>query len=216
MTPLSELRPLAVIGPVGLALLAVHCVASGKNTVHIESPELVPYDIGPIETALWLNMSEGQEAQGEGIAILVMSDASISCAELEAWWSGVFGFGYAYEDEEPPGLDGNGVFAYFLWSQYDEEGDGDDAGYEGLYGGALYEGGAASDEGDLSRRVLVTLYSEGVLWIPGGYGGTNGEVTTYTDNTVSGRLTGSFLDANFEADHCGSLEPDGYDTGFDR
>lgn len=201
MRRIAALAVLIALGPT---------CALGGNVVNIHDTDWFPVQIGPIESALWVEGYGYYDTEGRGAALLFLSDEEADCDDALSWSAYM---SYYYGGEDAPRTitdDGHGLLAYWVW--YDEEGG--DAGYEGTYGS--FGGGVMEDEGHVVRQMQVLAWDEGVIYYAGGYGasGGYGTIVDHGGGEVSGSLDMAELDATFRAENCGEAE-DTYDSTYD-
>ncbi len=170
-----------------------------KNDVEVD-PELVPFEVREIDSALFLETGASSAESGQGVGMLLMSDDEVSCEQYEA----AFGDSY-YTSTLLAGRgslfsDSIGLVVIFSWS-HDQ---GENAGWEGDY--AVFST-AESERGSLERGAWVLPFADGQTWL-----GRAGGYARIDDNSgsIEGHVETRAIEATFDAEYCGKMSGDYY------
>lgn len=178
------------------------CSFGGAGTdITVHQPRYLPMSLAAVDSAIFFQYGGSDPEDGRGQAIAFLADRSLDCGDADVFTTSLYGQG-----EGAGFFDGNGLLLLFIWSQR----EGDNAGWEGFYpAGATM----LSEDGDLSRTMLVAPWSEGALYLDRGFEGI-GEIQTLTEDSVSGTVRSALLDATFAAENCGTVSREYDDTAY--
>ena len=174
--------------------LLVACTRT--NQVKVKEPDLVPFEIGRIQSSLFLETTQSNVDNGRGVAMLLMSDQEVSCDAFKLAFSDRYYY-YSLLTAQSSVFEGSsGVLALFQWHHDEQE----NAGWEGSYPVFGY---AESDGGDLERSAWVLPFSDEMTWISftGGYARIEG----LSGGGIEGDLNTRALEATYDAENCGQL-----------
>lgn len=173
-------------------------LACADNAVQVKDTDVVPFDIGKIQSALFLETADSQPTEGTGVAVLLMTEADTTCDQFKLQMGG--SYFYSLVSQNSFDDDGNGILGVFTWNHR----DGENSGWTGTYPvfGYGYEDGRM-----LTRGSWVLPFSDEQTWInqAGGYA----EIDGRRGDTVRGSIETSALSASFHAEHCGK-QNEGY------
>ena len=173
-------------------------LACADNTVTVKDTDVVPFDIGRIRSALFLETAESDPTTGQGVAMLLMTEADTTCDQFKLQLGG--SYFYSLVSQNSFDDDGDGILAVFQWWHREDE----NAGWTGTYPvfGYSYEDGR-----DLTRGAWVLPFSDETTWLnqAGGYASIDGR----RGDVVRGDIDTAALSASFKAEHCGQ-QSEGY------
>jgi len=165
------------------------------NQVDVKDPDLVPFDIGRIQSARFLETQFSNVDQGRGVAMLLMSDQDVSCDAFKLAFSGNSYYYGLLTGQSSVFQDSSGLVAVFQWNHDGET----NAGWEGDYPVFSY---AESEEGALERSAWVLPFADDQTWIAfsGGFARIDG-----MNSGIEGEIRTRALEASFDAEYCGKL-----------
>ncbi|MFH1468203.1 MAG: hypothetical protein ABIO70_27700 [Pseudomonadota bacterium] len=183
-----------------LAVLGLAACNKG-NSIHTRGDP--PFEISSAKSVLWAQDPDTDTQ--EGMAVLVISEDDLGCDAITAH--------NMYYDLEDAILDGQGlmfVLEYDSWSGFQGTLD-----WEGLWMTGYGYGG------DAERMMYPLAFSDGFLYMLGGYYGIGDSSWLMVDAWATGGVSGSYSteywSGDFHAENCGDWAPyqSHWDTGWD-
>lgn len=177
-----------------MILLLAAC--TGSNDVTVKNPDLVPFEVGRIRSALFLETRESQVDQGRGTALLLMSDQEVGCdafklafGDEDSFYNTILG------GQSSLFSDATGVVAVFSWRHFEEQ----NAGWEGAY--PVFSYSYTQDELERSSWLLPFQNEETWIAFSGGYANIDG----MSGGDVEGDFETRSLKGEFDAEYCGQM-----------